>query len=301
MMHIVKNQNSISKRWLEKIELGSAQFGLDYGVNNGKKVNRDCARLIHKALINNGSYLIDTAPSYGDSEKVISSIVENKAKIITKLLPLSNYSAKEIIDGIEESRTLFNDQLYGLMVHNSSDLFDENFLSVIDYLNNVRSKELKVGVSVYDPLDVFEASKIIKLDMLQLPINILDQRSDSDEFKAFINNNNIEIHARSIFLQGLLLMDKNTPESLIAISPYIEAVKSEAALQDLTIYELCILYVFKQNWIDHVVIGLDNVQQTEILINTVSKLSDIQCQIEFKSLACYDINLINPAKWTYGH
>lgn len=298
-MHIVKNQNFNS--WLKKIELGSAQFGLDYGINNGKKVDQDQASEIHDLLYSNGSYLIDTAPAYGDSETVVSNIVKDQTRVITKLLPLSQYSPKQVINGIELSKKLFGPNLIGLIVHNASDVFDYRFVEILDYLKNINDLNIKIGVSLYDPLDVIKISNKMSIDVIQVPLSILDQRANNTEFLECIDKNNIEVHARSVFLQGLLLMNDNTPKSLDAIKPYRSAVEKAALSQGLTTYEFCLLYVFKQNFVNKIVIGLDNRYQADALINTVIKLSNIDSQYDFSILACRDVDLINPAKWQYDH
>ena len=297
----MKNLNLESNRWIEKIELGSAQFGLDYGVNNGKKVNQDQAYSIHELLYENGAFLIDTAPSYGNSETVVSSIVKEKSKIITKLLPLSQCNPEEIIQGIEVSKALFGQHLTGLMIHNASDIFDDRFSEVISYLSDIKHLNIKIGVSVYDPQEVFEISKKIDLNMIQIPFSILDQRGSNKIFLDHVKSYNIETHVRSVFLQGLLLMNDNIPKTLNAVIPYRELINKAALSQGLTMYEFCLLFAFKQSWVNKVVIGLDNQQQAHSLINAINKLSNIANDYEFSILACRDLNIINPAKWHYDH
>lgn len=299
-MHTVKNLNT-NNIWLNKIELGSAQFGLNYGVNNGKKVSKEEANKIHKFLLNKGSYLIDTAPSYGDSESVVEDIIKKDTRVVTKLLPMSKHTPDEIIKGIESSHSKYGSKLYGLILHDSNDLFDSKFKSVIDYLNGIRGCAIKVGASVYNPLDLMRIYDVLEIDMIQMPFNILDQRASDSTLINLITKQNIEVHVRSIFLQGLLLMGGNIPLSLESVMPYLKSVENFAKNRGLSVYELCILYVFKQSWVKHVVIGLDNLIQAEILISTVIKMSkvDSNSNIDFKELACTDMNLINPAKWVH--
>jgi aryl-alcohol dehydrogenase-like predicted oxidoreductase len=297
----VKNQNFKINNWIDKIELGSAQFGLDYGVNNGKKISQNQAYSIHELLCNNNACLIDTAPSYGNSETIVSSIIKEESKIITKLLPLSQYSIEEIMQGIEVSKILFGRHLSGFMIHNANDVFDDRFTGIIDYLSDIKHSNIKIGVSVYDPLEVFEISNKLTLDMIQIPFNILDQRANNTYFLDYVKKQNIEVHVRSVFLQGLLLMDENTPHALNAVLPYRNLVNQAALSQGLSMYELCLFFVFKQSWINKVVIGLDNKKQANSLINTVKKLSNIDNEYDFSIFACNDINIINPAKWHYDH
>ena len=300
-MHIVKSQNIKGVSWLNRIELGSVQFGLNYGVNNGVKVTQEEAKRIHSLLYNNGSNLIDTAPSYGDSEAVISNIIEVDSRVITKSTPLSKSNPEDIIKDLDRSIKTFGPNLYGLMVHDVNDIFDLRFKPVIDYLESVRSGTIKIGVSLYDPIDIFRIYEVFDIDMIQIPFNILDQRACDTNIVKFIQDNKIEVHVRSVFLQGLLLMRGNIPSSLKEITPFLEAVSVLAKNIGLTEYELCLLYVFKQVWVDKIIIGLDSEAQSKDLIDTVNRLSETEVDCDFSSLSCSDINLINPAKWIHDN
>lgn len=293
----MKNLNSKEQSWIEKIELGTAQFGLHYGVNNGKKISEDESKRIRQYLYDNGSYFIDTAPSYGDSEEIVSKLAGDRNKIITKILPLSKCNSKDIVDGVLNSIEEFGDKLYGIMVHDSNDVFNSEFKYVKELLGKPENKRIKFGVSLYDPMELIRISEIMDVEMIQIPFNILDQRADNKLFKDYLESHNIEVHVRSVFLQGLLLMDKNIPESLKSVEDYRSLVRKEANKLGLTIYEFCIYFVFNQDWIDQVVIGIDNLQQAVELIEAIKKVSNMNPTCDYSNLKCMDMKLINPAKW----
>jgi aryl-alcohol dehydrogenase-like predicted oxidoreductase len=92
-------------------------------------------------------------------------------------------------------------------------------------------------------------------------------------------------------------MGDNIPHSLSDVVPYHTAVTKLAHSQGLTVYEICLLYVFQQTWVDYIVIGIDSIDQARVLIETVRKLSVNENQLDFSALACNDKNLINPTKW----
>ena len=70
-----------------RLGLGSAQFGLDYGVTNlrGQTTPADVAELLRIAG-HAGVRVIDTAPAYGSSEETIGACLpsEHHFRIVTK-------------------------------------------------------------------------------------------------------------------------------------------------------------------------------------------------------------------------
>jgi aryl-alcohol dehydrogenase-like predicted oxidoreductase len=284
--------------WFEKLELGTAQFGLNYGVNNGYKIIESEAKKIVYTLNMQSPVLIDTAPYYGDSESVTERISSDSNKIISKLLSIKNCSTTEVIHQIKATCSMFDTKLYGLMVHNADDVLNSDFLDVNVYLDSLRLKGIKVGVSVYSPDQVYKCNDIMKLDMVQIPLNIIDQRFDNEEFIEFVTKNNIEVHVRSVFLQGLILMENiNIPKTLNKIIPYLDSLRSEASKVGVNIYELCLLFVFNKSWVKHVVIGLDSDDQASELVMNIRNIMHKQINLDVSKFSCNDLNLINPVNW----
>ena len=187
-----------------KIILGTVQFGLDYGVSNKKGIpsNKELKEIFSLAE-NNGIFLLDTASGYGNAEKRIGDISNGNFKIITKISNIDN--AQSIENQIKKS--LFNlksDFIYGCLFHNTNELLHNLFLW--EELNKLKKLGLikKIGVSLYHPknLENLLSLKIIP-DIIQIPFNIIDRRFEP--YFERLNKLNIEIHVRSIFLQGLLI------------------------------------------------------------------------------------------------
>jgi aryl-alcohol dehydrogenase-like predicted oxidoreductase len=288
--------------WFDKLELGTAQFGLDYGVNNGHKIIESEAKKIVYTLNIQSPVLIDTAPYYGDSELVVERISGDNNKIISKLLSIKNSSTTEVISRIKATCSMFDTKLYGLMVHNADDVLDSDFLEVNNYLDGLRLKGIKIGVSVYSPEQVYKCNNIMKLDMVQIPLNIIDQRFDNEQFIEFVTKNNIEVHVRSVFLQGLILMENiNIPETLNKIIPYLDSLRSEASKVGVNLYELCLLFVFNKSWIKYVVIGLDSDVQASELVSNIRNVMHKKINIDVSKFSCSDLNLINPVSWHYDN
>jgi Predicted oxidoreductases (related to aryl-alcohol dehydrogenases) len=174
--------NSLSK----KLCLGTAQFGLDYGINNsrGKIPENEVFEILDYAL-DNGIEFIDSAYNYGDSEKVIGKFIKGsskgkKLKIISKLPPSNN--VYEIVE--ETLNNLCVKKIYGYLVHNFK-FFLENpkIWEKLLKLKN-KGKTEKIGFSLYYPEEYYKLEKF-EVDVLQIPYNIFDQRFSNllPEFK----------------------------------------------------------------------------------------------------------------------
>jgi len=218
------------------LSLGTAQFGSVYGITNtyGIPSEYDVYRMLDM-FFEAGHSFLDTAQEYGDAHKKISKwyqknslILKSQANITTKLY-IKNKSDinlfKYNIERICEELGLGN--LYGILIHNPASVVDADDC----YRLNEQFKILKgsgvvkkTGVSVYTPQELLNLyDKIPEIDFIQCPANILDHRFLQPEIQNFCVQRNIEIHARSLFLQGLLLSAK-TPEKLLINNDIINAI-----------------------------------------------------------------------------
>ena len=193
-----------------KIALGTAQFEKNYGINRNSKIFTFQEK---KKLINfikkSGIKMIDTASNYDTAEKDLGKIGVNKLDIVTKLPKLKK---KIEIKGQILSATYLSikklqvSSLYGILVHHFQDLISNSGKDYVNSLIALKRKGIvkKIGVSLYDIQDLKKIIKFWKPDIIQVPYNVFDQRLHNTSFLKIIKKNKIEVHARSIFLQGLL-------------------------------------------------------------------------------------------------
>ena len=191
-----------------KIIIGSAKFGFKYGLNK-KKITKLEINLIEKILKKNSLQKFDTAMSYGESEKIIGNF-NIKKKVITKIkLPkkkpknLKFWFKKKLENSLKKLKSKY---IYGLLIHDTSDILGKNrdFLNILlDYKK--KNFISKLGVSVYEIGEIKKILKFWKPDIIQIPLNVFDQRFLKNDFLKKIKRSGIEIHARSCFLQGILL------------------------------------------------------------------------------------------------
>ena len=285
-----------------KLALGSANFGLNYGLANafGKISDSELENILRFAQ-QAGIELIDTAQSYGNSEVRIGSHC-NKAQfnIVTKIGVGSDneYLDQNVISSVNQSFQRLNQtQLYAVMLHRPEVLLSKQGSAIIRSLETLKEQRLisKIGVSIYSPDILTPISQLFKFDIVQAPFNIFDQQILSSGWSDMLKQNGVEIHTRSVFLQGLLLMKRDEiPDYFIQswkayFDTWCEFINDNKA----NALEVALKFALDQEWIDKIVVGVDSVSQLKTLVQ-VEKSSQIP---NFPRLGCTDPNLIDPSKW----
>ena len=202
-----------------KLALGTVQFGTNYGIHSvdtkqQEKVNYNEVVDIINYARNHDISLLDTAPSYGNSEKVLGNLNTHNFKIVTKTrhfnqTVITNKEVDLLNDDLGQSlKSLKHESLYGLLVHNVDDLLKPGADKLFNQLMYFRQQGLvsKIGVSVYTEDKIQNIVDKFDIDLIQLPFNIIDRRLIDGGILKMLKKLGIEVHARSIFLQGLLLM-----------------------------------------------------------------------------------------------
>ena len=295
-----------------KLVLGTAQLGLNYGVANktGKPTQNEAIEIMKYALENGISYF-DTAYSYGNSEIIIGKFLntyksyKNKINIMTKMAPLNKekLGEKDINNRFFKSlHRLGQESIYCYMIHDFSDV--ENNCDEIEKIF-LKLKEngyiKKIGVSIYEPYQLEFLVKYFDFDLIQLPISIFDQRFITDKFLQRLKRKNIEIHARSIFLQGLLFLEENTlSPKMNKFKEYISRLNEISLKYNLSKEGIALLFVNTINEIDKIIVGVEKISQLQRNIKILSKsksFNKIKSFIEFKDFFINDKNIIDPRRW----
>ena len=261
----------------EKFVIGSAQFGLRYGISNttGQVNFKEIERILNYAILNKIQF-IDTAKAYGNSEENLGNYIKGsnfKWKIITKF----NRSDISIMDQFNDSINKLNINPYAVLAH-SSDLFISEFFQKQAPKLLLENPELKIGVSLYDFKEIIKVLDCsFKPSIVQIPLNILDIEIYSSGLLAELKKNNIEIHARSIFLQGLLFLNpKDLDRRFDDVKPILFELSSIAKNDNLSLAELSLLWVNNLYEVDYIVIGLENKKQLQKLTLSLKK----RCRLE---------------------
>ena len=294
-------------KYFTKVGLGSAQWGLNYGVSN--KFGQTPAEEVRKILqfsISRGIRLIDTAPCYGNSETVIGANNNYALSLCTKLpalkhLPLNHnledFFQSSLSNSLDHLRT---DSVEYLLLHDCDDLsgsFRTRVASVMQQYKDCGVAK-KIGFSAYTSDQISSALEFFVPDVVQIPFNIFDQRLLFDGTLSRLKNLGVEIHARSIFLQGLLLM---APSSLDAyFAPFMpsichwHSICSDLKVQPL---DLALYFVLSHLYIDKAIIGISNLSQLEQIVSSIDHESPSFSSLNFSELGQTSVELLNPAFW----
>lgn len=285
-------------KYIHKLGLGSAQWGLNYGISNtfGKPSSEEVSKIINLAS-NMGIKLIDTAKSYGNSENVIGQNNLNDFRIITKISLNNLRDKKSLIDQFYESlNNLGLKTLHGLLIHNCDELFSVNSELLIDLLLNLKNQGLveKIGFSAYNSKQINNALSLFKPDIIQIPFNVFDQRLLNDGTLNILKNQKIEVHARSVFLQGLLTMGTSrVPKYFHRWNNLLTQWHDYCIEIGLSPKSVALNFTASQNLINKVIIGIENASQLNEIIN----MPIVHKTLSLGFLACEEEDLINPSLW----
>ena len=287
---------------MRKLALGTAQFVLEYGIaNKSGKVHLSEVNKILNLAKKSKIDLIDTAISYGNSEKVIGDIGFKKFNYVSKLPPIPK-SCSDVNFWVEETVKLSLSRLkisslYGLLVHKPENLSGNIGKKLIKALLTIKSKGLvkKIGVSIYNPSEYEKIIKLLSIDIVQAPLNIVDQRLQVSGLLSELHTQQIEVHTRSTFLQGLLLIPRNKiPKKFNKWSMLWDNWLLQLKKHKLSPIKACLLYPLSIPKIDRVIVGVDSVNQlNEIILNSKFQLK----KIDWSSMISSDEKLINPFNW----
>jgi aryl-alcohol dehydrogenase-like predicted oxidoreductase len=300
-----------------ELVLGSVQLGLAYGAANrtGKPSHGAALRLVHRAA-DAGVTNFDTARAYGDSEDRLGEALRSRKNIhtVTKLSPLGDLapdaSASDVCAAVDASigaslEALRCDKLDCLLLHRASHMTDFGG-AVWDRLVELLEEGtiLSLGVSVQSPKEALAALACCDVQHIQLPFNILDWRwSKAGVIDRIRARAHLTVHARSIFLQGLLA----SGDALVW--PAVHGVDAPAILETISALaaklgregaaDLCVAYARGQDWIDGVVVGMETEEQLDANLRLAARspLTPEQCVVVESSMPHVPPQLLDPAQW----
>lgn len=280
--------------------IGSAQFGLDYGIQNsaGQILPPEIDRILTLAYQKGITY-IDTAYAYGSSETHIGNFIRKTGfqfSIVSKLPPVK---AKLVEKVVRESLTrTSNAVLYGYLIHDITEY--KSHPSIFSTLERMKRTGhiKKIGFSLYYPQDLkYLFKEHVQFDLIQIPYNCFDQRFA--KYFPILKRKGVEVHARSVFLQGLVFMDPSRiPAFFKPLSRKLHRLHSLAESTQIPISSLCLLFTLANRYIDKIIIGVDSAQILKEDLRAFRHLSQIhKIYPRMKSLKENNENLIVPTHW----
>ena len=284
-----------------KLCLGTAQFGIDYGINNTSgKIPKEEVKKILNFAFDNGITMIDTASAYGESEAVLGEGIANTGKVFQIITKYPANTELRPLQWIDKSLGLLkSNKIHGYLFHNYS-IFQSNPEYIEDLIKiKEAGKTEKIGFSIYHPS---EAEYILKhnvpCDIVQLPYNIFDQRF------AFLfselYNRGIDIYVRSVFLQGLFFIElEKIDKHFDSVRVYLREIRQLAVNYSINIAALCLGFVYTNEYVSNVVIGIDSLENLKENINNFTLLKNKKISYDsFSKFAVNDENIILPYNWS---
>jgi aryl-alcohol dehydrogenase-like predicted oxidoreductase len=293
---------------LSRIGLGTVQFSMDYGISNrdGRPSESEVAAILARAVEAGVGYL-DTAASYADAETLIGRHLPSghRLRIVTKLPPM----AEDVITAAHEETALAalaaslerlrSPQVYGVLIHQARDLAKPGWQHLVNALRKAKERgwTSRIGVSVYDESDLALVESRFVPDLVQLPFNALDRRLVASGWLARLRQSGIEVHARSLFLQGLLLMDPAMlPGFFAPIRATLAKLRDAWAAERDTPLSGCLRYVLGHSDIDAAFVGVNRLHEFSEIEAAVARLDGESGEFEFP--AAIDPVYLDPRNWT---
>lgn len=288
---------------LSKLCLGTVQFGLNYGVANTEgQVTLEEATKILDFSISKGINTFDTAKAYGSSEKVLNTYFKERNSInsfvISKIS--SDLFSLELTKFISDISSF--DNLFALLLHDNEKLYSWTKKDT-QYIKELKAKNIikYFGASIYTDEEFNKALENDEIEIIQIPFNIFDQRAISLKWLEKAKKRDKLIFIRSIYLQGLLLMDINkVPVHLAGAKEYLEKLVNYTNILDITVNELCLFFVNQVAKNSILLFGCDNLTQAKenIQLFNLQKTIDAavleNLQREFSNI---EEEIYNPTKW----
>tara|TARA_B100001250_G_scaffold414087_1_gene450612 strand:- start:1072 stop:1938 length:867 start_codon:yes stop_codon:yes gene_type:complete len=281
--------------------IGTAQFGLDYGIaNQDGLISLEEGKKILDYSIQSGIDAVDTAVLYGKSETNLGIIGVEKLKVITKIPKIPN-SDIDILEWVEETvqgslERLNINEIYAVLLHKPDDLLGPSGKEIYSGLLGLKNSGIvsKIGISSYSIDEIRKVLDSFPLDIIQTPLNIIDRSLVASNLIDDLKKQEIEIHVRSIFLQGALLLPENKiPKELNNWAHIWRKWTDWLKTNDIDPIHACLSYVKSIKGIDKIIIGVDSLEQIMTIVEKYNKKS----LIDFPDISSDDHLLINPSNW----
>lgn len=288
---------------MDRIALGTAQFGMHYGIANKKgQVPVEEAALMVAYASACGISVIDTAIAYGESEACLGQVGVNQFAIVTKLPGVpDNIDISDAADWVRNQvkasiNRLRVPRLSGLLIHKPGQLFGPYSTQIKIALFEMQEQGFieKLGVSIYKPDELEAIGQIFPFEIVQAPFNLLDRRLETSGWLLRLKRLGIEVHFRSVFLQGLLLMPiSDIPNEFLRSFNLLHYWSNWLKNNNVTALHTCLAFALSFREVNKVIVGADSLDQ----LKQLNEININELSLEFPDIASEDLNLIDPSNW----
>jgi aryl-alcohol dehydrogenase-like predicted oxidoreductase len=281
---------------MAELILGTAQFGLDYGITNS--IGQTSDHEIEKVAELSKSFdirKIDTAKTYGESEDKIGKFFDSKYFQVISKLKIEQAPTMQQIE--YQFNRLGYKSIYGLLIHETIDPENTIHLKFIDFFRKIRDLGLvsKIGISVYNEVELSKSLDVFPdVDIIQVPANIFDLDFINGSLIKDLRQGDVEIHARSIFLQGLLISSPhNLPDRFSGLKSNLLELDEICQRHNISRLQLLLSAIKFNNNVSGAVVGISTSSELREIGNSWIKASKIEFQLESKAPE----TLLDPRLW----
>ncbi len=284
----------------KSILLGTVQFGLDYGINNhfGKPSESRVFEILDTAW-KNGIHTLDTADAYGNAMNLISDYHRFSGNIFKINTKIKNVDFIGINDKIKSDLLSLQCPKFNALFFHSYNEYKESNHNLIKLLK-VKEEGLinSIGVSIYTNEELLEVINDSKIDIIQLPYNLLDNDFQRGVLLKIAKEKGKIIQVRSVFLQGLFFMEsKQVPEKLAKLKPWLAKIEKLAELINTSKESLCFLYPNAQTYIDEIILGVDSKEQLLRNIESLNFFLPEGVKNEIDQISVSPSSILYPPNW----
>ncbi len=278
-----------------KVILGVTQFGLNYGLLNQHNLNKKKKlKQILKYSKKKGINSLYTSPYYGNANKFLASENLNNFTIYIKFKSQDLFK-KNFSKEIKKIKKKLKKNDLILMLDGFEKLKKREKLKIYNILLDLK-KDKKInrfGYSIYSFINLKKICHEFKPNILQCPYNVIDRRLEEKKLLQFLKINKIEIHVRSIFLQGLLILHYSKHSSKFSKWKKIfKKFHDQIQYYKISNLDGCLNFIEKNKYIDKILLGVDNIDQLQEICSF-----KYNGKVKFPKIYVKDERLINPSKW----
>lgn len=290
----------MSQQERARLGLGTAQFGLDYGVSNtrGRVGETEVLNILETAAIN-GVTLVDTAAAYGDAERALgrSWPFPSPFQVVTKTLRLS-----EGLDRIEHRARRSLERLgvaraKALLVHSAEDLHGAEGRALWTRLEKLKGEGLfqQIGFSAYAEDDAATLARRFGADLVQVPCSLLDQRLVRDGTLERLAEQGVEVHLRSVFLQGLLFLSReDLPPALAHAGPRLSRIRRALAEAGADPLQAALAFALDRPEASAAIVGVTSAAELRAIVAASHQPSP---RLDWAALSLDDLTALDPRAW----
>ncbi len=274
--------------------LGTVQFGLPYGIaGRGARVTDAETRSILQTAWQVGIRWLDTAPAYGDIEARLDGLCRGlDFRVVTKLGGMpgeTGLDEQKVAASLARSWQRLGSRLAGVLFHRTADLHGDSGQRCWHAARQWTTDHgVKLGCSGYEAQEIAMLHRQHGLDFIQLPGNAWDQRV----LDCPIGTS--EVHLRSCFLQGLLLMPfEQAAVRLPAAVPALRRWHAWLCHRALSPVSGALSVVKAFSGVTHCLVGVEDTAQ----MAEIAQAWHDSPPIEARELQEADLSLIDPRQW----